>query len=575
MRRIAHVVVLALLLAAVFSSQPASASADLNYVSFSADITVNSDASIDVRETIIVDFLVEKHGIFRNIPYRFKTPDGGSASIPIEGVSVTMDGGTVPASITKNSNEVVAKIGDPDKTIIGQHTYVISYRALAAVNFFTDHDELYWNATGDQWDQPLTSVTATVHAPAGFETGTLRTACYTGESGSTATDCTMRQQGNDAVYTATTFLTIVTGWQPGLVTKPDNYDSLRAKAGSAEWPWWIAGWMLALNVLIPLGTFVGMRRHWAQKGDDPDEKRTVIAQYDPPDDLRPAEVGVLVNQQANVSCITATIVDLAVRGFIRIEEVEKPSFLGLSHKRDYVLVDLKKERSALRAYEEGLLAALFTNPKVPASGDRIALSEFVKKKQSVLPFKEVTKDMTSDMAERGYFTGDPAKVRAKYLIIAGIMMFIGFGFGAFIVPGIAVAGLIVGIFGWFMPQKTKKGVEAAWVAKGFKEYLKTAEKYRLQWQERAHIFEMFLPYAMIFGVAKHWSEVLAPVVKEAPDWYVGSQGTAFNSLVFYHSISSMGSMVSTSAVSGAAAGSSGFSGGSSGGGGGGGGGGGW
>lgn len=575
MRRIAYVVAFTLLLVVLMQSRPVSASTGLSYVSFSADITVNADSSIDVRETIVVDFLNDLHGIFRNIPYRFKTPDGGSASIPIEDVSVTLDGGLVPVSITKNSKEVVAKIGDPDRTVVGRHTYVISYRARAAVNFFTDHDELYWNVTGDQWDQPLASVTATVHAPAGSEAGTIKTACYTGESGSTATDCTMRQQGNEVVYTATTFLTVVTGWQPGLVTKPDDYDALRAKAGRATQPSWFFGWMLALNVAIPAAALAVMWSFWLRKGNDPDDKRTIIAQYDPPDGLRPAEVGVLVEQRADVSCITATIVDLAVRGYLRIEEVERPTFLGLSQKRDYVLVDLKKDDSQLHGYERGLLTALFRNTNVPAEGGRIALSAFVKKKQSVLPFKSVIKDMSKDMVDRGYYTGDPAKVRAAYIGVGAFMAFFGMGIVGWLIPGLVIAGAIVFVFGWFMPKKTQKGVDAEWVAKGFKEYLKTAEKYRLKWQEREHIFETFLPYAMIFGVAKHWSEVLAPVATEQPSWYVGTPGSVFNSIVFYQAISSMGSMVNTSAVSGAAAGSSGFSGGSSGGGGGGGGGGGW
>ena len=526
------------LLGLAFSRQASAQT--LSYTAFHSDIQINTDASITVTETITVNFSDPHHGIFRNIPFRFTTLDGGSASIPLVLQSVRQDGQSAHFSSYTDGNDLVVKIGDPNKTISGSHVYGITYMAQAASNFFSDHDELYWNVTGTDWDEPMTNVSATVTLPSGVAADTdVQTACYTGPTGSTATDCTQEHTTSQATFSAHDYLTIVVGWPVGLITKPANFDTLRAAGtGSGSNNGDVSNFLVVLVIIMLVIAAPVIFLFFAKfKKKD---RRAIIPQYDPPTDVRPAEAAKLIGVLEQGKKISAMIIDLCVRGFIRIEETEEKILLGLAHSKGRDLVEVKPGDSSLRKYEQKLLDAIFRQEDYPAQNGRIALSTFTKHRTSTYEaFEDVIDELNAYCEERGWYAPQP---------------------------------------GWrsiFGNQPTQSGLDAAWQLKGFKLFLKTAEQYRIQWQERQGIFEQFLPYAMVFGVAKHWSETLAPMVTTPPNWYRGDFSNGYTSMMLYSSISSFSVQVSSSAVSGAASSSSGFSGGSSGGGGGGGGGGGW
>lgn len=569
-----------------FVALPAHA-ADLSFTKFNSDITVNTDASISVVETMTVDFSSPLHGIYRNIPFRFSTLSGGQASIPIAVSNVTQDSQPVPYALSTVGNDVKIKIGDSSKTVSGSHEYTISYTAQAATNFFSDHDELYWNVTGTDWDAPVTNITSTVRLPSTFLADRIQTACYTGPPGSTAQNCQRTHTASQADFGSQEFLTIVVGWPTGAVTKPADYDRLRAAGTQTPSPFTSAvkGWWLVANILLPLLALVVMFQLWWTRGRDPGKHRTIVAQYDPPDGLRPVELYCLMHERAPAKALAATIVDLAVRGYIKIIQTEKSTMLGLSHKDDYILRSLKAPDSDVRPFERELLELLFVEHLYPASkndlrpisNNDLRLSDLKKRKYTNDPFAPIFRQIVQQVVTAGYFQGNPSTVRGLWVLggvlmggLGGLALYIGWP-----LVGLIAAGLIVLIFSGAMPRRTTKGVETTWVGHGFKLFLEKAEKYRIQWQERENIFEAFLPYAMIFGIADKWSKALSDVVKTNPTWYEGQPGAAFNTMVFWGAMSSFGSSVNTSVVSAAASGSSGFSGGSSGGGGGGGGGGGW
>lgn len=566
-----------------------SLAADLSFTKFASDIVVKNDASIVVTETIMAEFGTPHHGIFRKVPYSYTTLDGGQASIPITIISVTQDGQPATYQISNDNFDVIAKIGDPNVTIAGTHTYVLLYQAEAAVNFFDDHDELYWNATGDQWDAPLSNITSTVQfdntvvdtnsAPPGIGD----TACFTGVIGSTLTNCEHSAVGSVAHFSSQEFLTIVAAWPKGFVTKPSNYDELR-QAGTSE-PTVVmeqfSGWRLAVNIFLPLATVIGMWWFWRTHGRDPGQHRTIIAQYDPPDGLRPAEVCTIMHEHAPAKALSATLVDLAVRGYIKIIEEPGTKFLHMVNRTDYALRSLKELDSGLRPYERDLLSILFEDHLFPSPDNEIRVADLKKRKYTTDPFAPIFRSVASSVVAGGYFHSNPATIRGLTLVVG--LLIAGAGGGALIygfpLPGaigLVFSGLIIALFSKAMPQRTAKGVEAAWVGHGFKLFLAKAEKYRIKWQERQGIFEQFLPYAMIFGVAEKWSKALAPIVTAPPSWYQGQPGSTFNTLVFWSAMSNFSGSISVSTVSAAASGSSGFGGGGfSGGGGGGGGGGGW
>lgn len=549
---------------------PAQA-ADWSIESFRSDISIHTDASITVTERIQANFTVEKHGIFRNIPFQYQTDHGDTVRVPITVEKVTRNGNTENYATSRNGNELEIKIGDADVTVTGSQQYEITYTAQAAVNFFDDHDELYWNVTGDHWDVLLGQVTATARLDTQVPKDQLQVKCFTGPRGSTSQNCTAGPDDSAGVFAAQNeFLTIVFGWPKGIVTKPDNYDQLRA-AGTVssglervtQNP--IMVWLF--NGLLPLGVIGWLIRRWMTHGRDPKGKGTVVAQYEPPDGLTPGEMGTLIDEHANHRDVVATIVDLAVRGFLTITEIEQKKLLGKS--KDYRL-DRKSggKQTELKPHEKDLRDSLF------GSGDSVTLSSL--KGSFSDDVKKIQTDLYTQVRDQGYFSANPSSVRIGYVVVGAIIAFFGFfAFGAGIF-GICIAGVAIAIAGPFMPQRTTKGADALWHAKGFKLFLEKAEKYRLQWQEKQHIFEQYLPYAMAFGVAQQWSQTFEGIEQAPPSWYAGAPGSQFNSLLLWSSLNNFSTATVRSFAPPAASGSSGFGGGGfSGGGFGGGGGGSW
>lgn len=575
---------------------------------FQADIQVKTDASINVAETIDVNFDVAKHGVYRYIPVEYKTTDNSTATIPISEVVVQQDG--QPAKFSKSTSDgtIVLKIGSPNQTITGVHQYVISYTAEAVVNFFSDHDELYWNATGNNWEVPISKSTAVVHLPGSVSKDQVTVKCFTGAYGSTAQDCSAAAADNGATYSANDYLTVVTGFPTGIVTKPANYDRLRHPTiqdtiVGDHGRWWIY-WLVFANVVWPLGVLVLLIWWWAAHGRDPGGKQTLIAQYDPPDNLRPALMRMVQTEKVTKEMIGATIVDLAVRGYLKITETVKPGVLGIGASKKYTLTKLKEfdRDTGLLEYEKLFLTAAFYGSEAGEvasemmSGNIVgAIKKAVHNSGAVtatkaratvdiddlkLSFYKTWKEMQDSMYQRvtadGYFLANPKNIRMKYLVIGAVVLGIGWPGTMIGWLGLPISGGMIMIFSQWLPKRSAKGVEAAWHAKGFKLFLETAEKYRLQWQEKENIFEQYLPYAMVFGVADKWSKALAELATKQPTWFEGQPGTVFNTMILYSALNSFNTVAMHTVVSPAASGGSGFGGGGfSGGGGGGGGGGSW
>ncbi len=561
---------LGLIVALVWQIHPALA-ADWSMPSFRSAIEVHNDASITVTETVQADFFAAKHGIYRNIPVWYDNETGAGVSLPAEVTVVTRNGDDEPYATSIQDGRILEiKIGDPDKTITGGQTYVITYTAKAVVNFFEDYDELYWNATGVDWEVPLQTVATTVRLDAQVPKDQLRVKCFTGALGSTAQDCATSAEDSAASLSATGQpLTVVVGWPKGVVTKPDNYDQLRtagATTGAFLLPLF---WLLILNIGIPLIALGILFWYWMRHGRDPTGPGTVIAQYDPPPGMTPGEMGVLIDETANHRDIIATMVDLAVRGYLTITEKEKNGLLGLQKSKDYVLDKTapKKADQPLRPHEQNMLASLFS------TGDQVSLSEL--KGTFADDIKKIQSDLYTQVAADGYFLRNPQTVRTTFLIIGVVVAGLGFFTAAIGIFATIPIGVLLILFGFVMPQRTPKGVQAYWHAKGFKLFLEKAEKYRIHWQEKENIFESYLPYAMAFGVADKWTKAFAGLQQEPPQWYHGSGGT-FNTLLLWSALNNFSAVSAKSFAPPAASGSSGFGGGGmSGGGFGGGGGGSW
>jgi uncharacterized membrane protein len=518
-------------------------------LSFKDNITVNADSSVNVRETINYYFSPARHGIIRYLPNRYKDDTNGKYfSTPIEIISVTNEKNTpYKFSSTQDANNLKLQIGDPDTLVVGNYTYVISYKVTGIINNFSDHDELYYNVTGDKWDVPINNVSANVVLPGVVDKSKITNKCFTGSTGSTQQNCTYNNQTFTSVNGP---LTIVLGWNKGVVSETTRVYEASFRFESL----WV--WLLPLFILI---YFIFL---YLKNGRDPKGRVTIVPEFSPPNNMRPAEMGTLIDEKADNTDISATLIDLAVRGYLKIEEKDKK----------FSLIKFKPAGADLNSYEEKLFNSIFDTSTEKVSLEDIKSNDFAK---TISEIKDLLYDSVVAM---GYFVKNPNTIRKRFLTAGIIIGFVGFPLFSlsFNLGGaVIVSGLIILIFSRSMPKKTQEGVLAKEKSLGFKEFLYRADRFKLQWQEKEKIFEKFLPYAIVFGVANEWAKNFKDIYNNPPDWYTSDAGT-FNTVLFASSLHSFGSTASSSFSPPAASGSSGFGGGGfSGGGFGGGGGGSW
>lgn len=551
-----------------FGSAPALAH-DWEIQQFDADITVNQDSTILVKEEIKVYFDYDKYGIYRDVPIKYENKYGDNFKLRLNVLSVEDENGNsyeYELIKTDFGEYQRIKIGSPDYTITGEHTYVITYKVERALNYFDTWDELYWNVTGSEWEVPITNAKATVHLPAdaGQE---LKIKCFTGYYGSVYEDCASDMiDGQTVDFSATDYLTIVVGWPKNITVAPTLGRELL--------------WYLADNyiIMLPVFVFLFFLWWWDNRGRDPKGKGVVIAQFDPPDKMSPAEVGYLHKQNYDNDFLSATVIDLAVRGYLKIKEEEKKGWIF--DNKEFIITKLQADTS-LNAFEKEIFNNIFTGSK-----NEVKLSELKQKFYKNIP--DIKNGIFDRLKDNGYFLKNPNTVKWTYISVAilvfGLSWF-GWIFGAMFFLAILLSSFVIFGFALIMPQRTQKGVLAYEYSEGFQLFIKTAEEYRLKWQEKENIFEKYLPYAMVYGLVEKWTNAFEDLMKQQPDWYESSQ--PFSMSHFTYSINDLSSGLIKTMTSippsqgsysgGASSGSSGFSsgGGFSGGGFGGGGGGSW
>ena len=297
---------------------PVSAAETIN--SFNTEATVNLDGSVDMKETIVYDFgYTERHGIYRNIPLVKENSDEKVFIMDFELKSVTDENGkSLTYSDDSTREKAIIKIGDADITLTGIHTYVISYTVRGALTYFEDHDELYWNVNGTEWEVVASSVTATVKLPASITQTDVYLKCYTGTLDSKAQNCygvkgshEFRFNTSGALGNAEN-LSIVIGFPTAIVAKiepteykPSIFDDILAYIA-------LFG-LLFMYFILPLILLI----IWWKKGRDPKVNPGPRAWFDIAKhvdgrEMIPAEVGLLTDEKIDPRDISATILSLAI-----------------------------------------------------------------------------------------------------------------------------------------------------------------------------------------------------------------------------------------------------------------------
>ena len=612
--------------AAPEAAGPVRAAADGESIAtYATAYDIHSDGSIDVTEEITYDFGPnERHGIERRIPTREPADAEHDRVYHIDNIEVSSPSGA-PANLhTEDSGfQSYMRIGDPDRTITGQQTYQIRYRLEGALNVQPKLDELYWDAIGSEWGVPIERATVTVTAPAGIE----RVSCFSGSLGSTNL---CAESGIDnprqASFAQTDLepgqpLTVVVGLAKGTVTVPPpelvdtefgdsgfggtvpgmSDEPLARKPGVTSYG--VAGaavvGSLALAGLgywrrgrdqqyltLPYGMVPPTGQPTDQVPVGPVRRRVAIApEFRPPEGVGAGVAGTLLDEEADTLDVSATIVDLAIRRHLHIEEIEPKRFWN---NRDWRLTQLSAPAGdQLIPAEAALMEALFEGGR-----SQVLMSEL---KYKFAPHLSKIKGLLYDeVVKRGWFHKRPDRIRSVWRIV-GIAIILG---GAVIAAnaffnsqrydfavmgvGAVLAGIVLRVSSSAMPARTAAGSAMLARVRGFRRYLETAEAEQLRFEEGEDIFSRYLPYAMVFDVTERWARVFATLAvagaaTTAGDlyWYSGPHGFSTDHLG--HSLSNFADTTSNtlSATQSSSGGGSGFSGGSSGGGGGGGGGGSW
>jgi hypothetical protein len=555
---------------ALLAAAPAPAAARSIVIErFDVQINIAEDSHILVTETMQFRFTGSWNGIIRLIPIEYRHK-GFNYTLFLEPLSVTDDrGNELRHEISREGHLRSFKIWVPGASD-AVRTVVLRYQARNALRYFDEHDELYWNVTGDEWEMPIEAASATISLPPNV-TG-LRALAYTGAYGSTEQSASVDVSGNSVRVLAQRplgvreGLTVVVGWDKGIVREP----GLLAKIGDAL----LSNWPL----FLPIGVFAVMFWLWHTRGRDP-ALGSIAPQYEPPANMTPAEVGTLIDNTPDMRDITATLVDLAVRGYLYIDETENEQLLGLWKGRDYAF-ELRKPREewgGLNEHERRLLSGIFSGG-MRARGTRVSLTELENKFYTELP--GIRYAIYDKLLKRGYYDHRPDKVKKTYLGIAGALAFLSFFAGGALsalfgmspattmVAGFLSAAIIAA-FGWFMPARTLKGAQALEGVLGFEEFLERVESDRFERMVKTpQMFEKFLPFAMAFGVEKNWVRAFDGIFKEPPQWYRGGRFDAgFRPTYFVNSLSSMSTRAGSALASAPrSTGGSGFGGGGGGGG---------
>lgn len=538
---------------------------------FQDKIKVNIDGTAVVTERITFVFAGEFHGIHRTIPIEYPGPNGTNYELFLTVKSITDDAGAALKYESSTSNgERDLKIYIPEASD-ATRTVEITYSVRNGTRFFPNHDEFYWNVTGNDWPVPIDHVSATVQFPASAA-GSLSAEAFTGVYGSVARDALAKVNGAETYFETNNPLPMRGGLTIDVYVPKDI---LKEPGTLTKFLWFVFGNPI---LFLPLVTFAVMFPLWWFKGRDPDPGVSVAPMYEPPPGITPAEAGTLLDDSIHPRDITSTMVDLAVRGYITIEETAEKGLM-FTHK-DYVFHLIKpreKWDATLAPHERVMLENVF------AIGNDVRLSDLKNRFYTAVPI--IREDIMSALKSKGIYLLDPESANGISIVAAIVILgifaafqFLGWANFFSSIPLVVVCVLISAAI-WFlfarvMTAKTVKGGQIHVAVLGFQEFMNRVDGERLK-KMPPTTFEKYLPYAMALGVEHHWAQAFVGIVQNPPSWYVTPggyyPGMMFNPMFFSSSMHGMATDMHQVFVSAPRASStgSGFGGGGFGGGGGG------
>lgn len=546
---------------------------------FNSTITVHQNSSMTVQEEIVVNSTGNqiRHGLVREFPTTYTDAQHNRYVVRFAVSAVTMNGKPAPYHQEYWRNGVRLYIGNKDTLLApGRYTFGITYKTNRQLGFFKDHDELFWNVTGNGWRLPIEQAQATITIPGSVPANDIKIQAYTGNQGQYGTAYTGAVTGPSTIHFATTQpllpqqgLTIVAGWPKGLVTPPGTSQQLiwllRDNLGLL--------WILLGLLIVALFFLVIWRSVRAKR-----MTRTIIPEFEPPADMTASAVRYVARMDYDTTTFAAHIVQLAVAGYITIDY--KPGFFSGTYTLN------KLEKTPDDRTDQQLIKTLFGN------------STSITLNKSNNPWVQQANALLQEQiagAYGSYLTNNLGSIGiglALSALAAASFLFVP------ITPFMIVAGALLALINalapWALKSYTDEGQPVADHIAGFKMFLETTEAEQMKLMNAPdrtpELYETYLPYAIALGVEQQWTRQFASVFAKLaqagtgyrPSWYVGSyywgapvfDAGAFSSN-FANSFTNAIAASATPPGSKSGFGGSSGNGGGSGGGGGGGGGGGW
>ena len=507
-----------------------AAQRQLQLQSFALDAQLARDGSLQIIETFTARFQGRWNGLRREIPELANRP-GGLEPLGLRLLSASGDDGRPYRVETSHQDgNLIWRIfvpGAEDAT----RTVVLRYRVANGVRRYPDHDELNWNVTGNAWEIPIDQVKAEMRLPEGAQG--VHASVYTGPRGARGQNARLTIGPREVTAVSTRRLepgeglTLAVGFDKGLVSAPSE---------PARWLAWLKG---RLALLLPLITALILGPLWWRVGREPALGPVAVA-YEPPGGLPPAVLGSLVKGSVASETLGATLVDLAVKGHLQIEQLEpRLPFLPLPKRYRFTLRTTPTQWHDLAPHERYLIEHLFPSRVAEASvgTDDLRNHFYV----HVPGFEQLVRQA---VLAQGFYRRWPATVRGLTLF-AGLAIAIAvvvLAVGGLLLPhdlarlqlqadpllsvlALLITLLLIVRFAWIMPRRTLKGVEVLRQTLGFQEFLRRVDAPRFNAVIRTpELFERFLPYAMVAGQTRRWTDAFRGILQEPPSWYASSHG---------------------------------------------------
>ena len=501
---------------------------------YDVSVTVARDGTTHINERITYDFANNPHhGIYRVIPvvYDYPPKPGYDRVLEVSNIKVS-SGAPHDVKTERDGRNLTIRIGDPHKTVTGKHLYILNYDVKGALNRFNGHVQLDWNALGTAWEVPVTKANVVVR----FPIAATSVVCFRGPAGASL-PCDTATVRAGVVHATQAKLGAYEGMTVSVAAPADSVGTAAAdpilkerwsvrKAFTVD-PMTVGGGGLVAALGLGGVAFLVLRKGRDKQyvGEIPGlapvdgvgtdepvplwDHTPVAVEFQPPEGLRPGQVGTLLDERVDPLDVSATIVDLAVHGYLRIEEQERAHWFA---GRDWTLVQLSSDYSKLLPYEQLLLAKLFEGRT------EVKVSEL--KKTFSKQLESVKSTMYADAVKQGFFRASPQSVRTTWTFIGIAAVAAGVGLtyllarythAGLIGLGVVLAGLVLLAFAHRMPARTAKGRAALRRTLGFRQYIATAEANQLKFEEGEDIFSRYLPYAIVFHEAERWAKAFASI----------------------------------------------------------------